>query len=276
MISENNPLRQYFRRPAIYLSLPSQGLGYAPGDIEIPEIGEIPVYPMTAVDEISARTPDALFNGVAVMDIIRSCVPAIKRPEAITTVDIDAILAAIKVATNGNKVEVESVCPSCNEDGKYDYDLTVMLASLRPGDYDSLLKIHDLSIKFKPLTFKEVNKAGLEQFEVQKTLRNLDQMEESEQRDQMINETIKRINEKATHLIAQTIDSIGTPEGIVSEPQFIIEFLENCDRKTYDAIKEYSFKLAEPSKIKNIHVKCVHCQHEYDQPFTINVSDFFD
>lgn len=275
MVSENNPLRQYFRRPAIYLSLPSQGVGYAPGDIEIPEMGEIPVYPMTAIDEISARTPDALFNGVAVMDIIRSCVPAIKKPEAITTVDIDAILAAIKIATNGNTVEVESVCPSCNEEGKYDYDLTVMLANLHPGDYDSLLKFHDLSVKFRPLTFREVNKAGLEQFEVQKTLRNLDQMEENDQRDQMINDTIKRINEKATQLIAQTVESIGTPEGVVSDPQFILEFLENCDRKTYDLIKDYSFKLAEPSKIKNIAVTCVHCQHQYSQPFTINVSDFF-
>jgi hypothetical protein len=49
----NNPLRQYFRRPAVYIKLPSGGLGYAKDVLEIPESGDFPVYPMTAIDEIT-------------------------------------------------------------------------------------------------------------------------------------------------------------------------------------------------------------------------------
>ena len=52
MAIENNPLKQYFRRPAIYLKLPSGSKGYAPGVVNITESGELPVYPMTAIDEI--------------------------------------------------------------------------------------------------------------------------------------------------------------------------------------------------------------------------------
>ena len=63
---ENNPLRQYFRRPAVHVKLPSGGLDYPEGVIDMPPSGELPVYPMTAIDEITARTPDALYNGVAV------------------------------------------------------------------------------------------------------------------------------------------------------------------------------------------------------------------
>ena len=83
MTNPNNPLRQYFRRPAIYITLPSKGKYYPIGAVEIPEGGEIPVYPMTAIDEITSKTPDALFNGTAIAELIKSCIPAIKDPWAI-------------------------------------------------------------------------------------------------------------------------------------------------------------------------------------------------
>ena len=74
----NNPLKQFFRQPAIYVRLPSQGKFYPPGVLEMPATGELPVYPMTAIDEITYRTPDALFNGQATVNVLQSCVPDIK------------------------------------------------------------------------------------------------------------------------------------------------------------------------------------------------------
>ena len=50
------------------ISLPSGGESYGPEDIEWPDEGkELPVYPMTAIDEITTKTPDALFNGSAMV-----------------------------------------------------------------------------------------------------------------------------------------------------------------------------------------------------------------
>jgi hypothetical protein len=66
-----NPLKQYFRRPAIYLRLPSGGTGYPPGVVDLPESGELPIYPMTAIDEITSKTPDALFSGTAIVELIK-------------------------------------------------------------------------------------------------------------------------------------------------------------------------------------------------------------
>jgi hypothetical protein len=80
MTQFSNPLRKYFRQPAIHLRLPSGGKFYPDGVVDLPPNGEIPIYPMTAVDEIITRTPDALFNGSAVPDILKSCVPNIKDP----------------------------------------------------------------------------------------------------------------------------------------------------------------------------------------------------
>ena len=79
----DNPLKGYFRRPSIYIKLPSGGNYWPQGMLEMPENGELPVYPMTAIDEITYRTPDALFNGQALVDVIQSCIPAIKNAWAI-------------------------------------------------------------------------------------------------------------------------------------------------------------------------------------------------
>ena len=54
-MNDHNPLKQYFRRPAMYLKLPSQGKFYDETVVRMPENGELPVYPMTAIDEITAR-----------------------------------------------------------------------------------------------------------------------------------------------------------------------------------------------------------------------------
>jgi hypothetical protein len=60
---DNNPLRQYFRRPSIYFRLPSDGRYYDASVVSMPPNRELPVYTMTAIDEMTVRTPDALFNG---------------------------------------------------------------------------------------------------------------------------------------------------------------------------------------------------------------------
>ncbi len=70
MTQTANPLRQFFRQPAIYLRLPSNGNFWPKDSIDFPANMELPVLPMTAIDEITYRTPDALFNGQAVVSVI--------------------------------------------------------------------------------------------------------------------------------------------------------------------------------------------------------------
>ena len=110
-MNPNNPLNQYFRQPAIYIKLPSGGNYYPPGAIEMTQTGDIPVLPMTAIDEITYRTPDALFSGQAVVNVIQSCIPNIKDAWAIPSVDIDTILVAIRIATYGHNMEFATTCP---------------------------------------------------------------------------------------------------------------------------------------------------------------------
>ena len=151
---QNNPLRQYFRRPAVYIKLPSGGKIYSKDVVNLPENGELPVYPMTAIDEITIRTPDALFNGNAVPEVIKSCVPAIKDPWGLISGDLDAVLVGIRAAGGQNNLEVDSTCPSCQDSSTFGVNLVGLLSTLKMADYSIPLEMNDLEIKLRPMTYR--------------------------------------------------------------------------------------------------------------------------
>lgn len=272
---DNNPLKQYFRRPAIYLKLPSGGKYYPQGSLDLPDNGEVPVYPMTAVDEISTKTPDALFNGTAVVEIIKSCIPNIKDPWQIPLIDLDPILVAIRTATDGNTLDIISKCPSCEEEGNYGINLGQLLGTLQKGKYDEPFILQDLTFKFRPLSYKQVNSINQSQFEIQTVIRGIEAIEDEKLRQQKSKETMQRLNDLSLALVAETIESITTPSAIVTEREFIVDFLKNCEKQTYESLRSYAVKMRESSEIKPLKMKCVHCGHDYDQSLILNPTDFF-
>ena len=272
----NNPLKQYFRRPAIYLRLPSGGNFYPAGALDLPENKEIPIYPMTAIDEITSKTPDALFNGLAVTEIIKSCVPNIKDPWSVPAIDLDAILISIRAATNGNMLDVDSTCPSCNESASYNINLIGLLSKLNVGEYTDSIQLTEISVKFNPLSYKTVNRINLSQFEIEKNIRKMDSITSDEERLNYSTEMMKQLNELSMKLISESIESISTPSSIVTEKEYILDFLKNCDKNSFNTLKNHAVKLRESAQLKPLPVKCIHCEHEYDQTLTLNVSDFFE
>ncbi len=271
----DNPLKQYFRRPAVYIKLPSNGEGYPEGAIDIPENGEIPVFPMTSIDEITSRTPDALFNGTAVIELLKSCVPNIKDPWKVTSVDLDPLLIAIRAASFGTMMEIETRCPNCDEEAKYDVNLSSLMNAFQPGDYKTPLIMGDVQVKFAPMPFTEINKASLAQFELQKTMQSLMKIEDEEERNLKTGEAMKKLNDTYLDLITQIISYIKVPDATVLDKTYIKEFLTNCDKKTYDTIRDHSISLRQSTELKPLKMKCIHCGHDYEQSFTVNVSDFF-
>lgn len=272
----NNPLKQYFRRPSIYIRLPSNGADYSPGVINMPDSGEFAVYPMTAIDEITSRTPDALFNGTAVVELIKSCVPDIIDPWRISSNDLDAILIGIRSASQGNELDIDTECPKCKESSSYGVSLVSILASLKAGDYSKELQVGELSIKFRPLTYKEMNEASLNQFEIQKLFANLESADISdEERASRSKDAVKSITEITMKILAKTIERVTTPDSQVTETPYILDFLQNCDKTTYTTIRDYHTQLKASTELKPLKIKCIHCQHEYEQTYVLNASDFF-
>lgn len=271
----NNPLKQYFRRPAVYLKLPSEGKYYQSGVVNMPPNGELPVYPMTAIDEITVKTPDALYNGTAVTELIKSCVPDIKDPWAINSIDIDAILIAIRAAAGNAELEINSKCPKCENESTYGLNLINLLGSMTAADYTQELEVNDLKIKFRPLAYNEMNEANLAQFELQRVFALLEQEQDLETKTKKTNEVLKSITELTIRILCSAVEYIRTPGAIVTEKEFIADFLTNCDKDTYTAIRDYNAALRSKTEIKPLNVKCTECSNEYKQPFTLNATDFF-
>lgn len=284
-INENNPLRQFFRRPAVSISLPSGGEQYSPEDIVWPDgMKELPVYPMTAIDEITTKTPDALFNGTAMVEIIKSCVPAIKNPWALLSTDLDTVLISIKAAAGQETIDVESKCEKCGEEGTYGINLQLLLRSLQAGDYHLPLKMNELEIYLSPINYKMMNEAALEQFEIQAKYKELPNITDQQERIAMSQAALVDITVLTMNILSKAITKIVTPEGEVTDTDHIHDFLKNADTKTYEIIRDYNTELREKSTIKPLDITCTagaedpskeECGHQYKQPFTLNASDFF-
>jgi hypothetical protein len=64
-------MKAYFRKPELKITLPSQGAFYPPGTLQLDQTGEVDVYPMTAIDELTLKTPDALLTGEGTVKTIQ-------------------------------------------------------------------------------------------------------------------------------------------------------------------------------------------------------------
>jgi hypothetical protein len=275
-MQQPNPLSQFFRQPSIHIRLPSGGKFYPTGTINMPPNQELPVLPMTAVDEITYRTPDALFNGSALVSVIKSCIPSIREPWAMPSTDIDAVLIAIRIASFGHGMDIDTTCPSCKHTDEITLDLRAINDQIRPGDYDKSLSIGNLEFYFKPINYKDVNQNNQVQFEQQQALRivNSDDIEESVKVEQL-NRSMKVINELTLKTIAQSISAIKTPDALVTEIEYIYEFLNNVDSKLFAQLRDYVIALKQASEIKPIELTCPECKHQYTQPFTLDMASFF-
>ena len=272
----NNPLTQYFRQPAIYIRLPSGGKFYPPGTLQMPPNNELPVLPMTSVDEITYRTPDALFNGTATVNVIKSCVPSIRDPWVMPSTDIDAVLVGIRIASYGHEMEIGTTCPACNTADEISVDLRRVNDMISVGNYDQVLNIGDLEIYFKPITYRTVNQNNQVQLEQQQAMQLINSDADEKIKIDQLNKSIAVINETTLNTVAQSIAAIKTPQAMVTETEFIVDFLKNCDSKKFNQLRDYVIGLKQASEVKPLDLTCKECSHKYKQAFTLDLSSFFE
>ena len=276
MTQTSNPLRQFFRQPAIYIKLPSNGTYWAPNTLEMPESGELPVYPMTALDEITYRTPDALYNGEAVVSVIQSCVPNIKDAWAMPGVDIDTLLISIRIASYGHEMEVDTICPNCTESQEINLDLRKVMERLKAGDFSKPVIHQELEIHFKPLTYRQITKNNIKQFEEQKTINIIpDSTLSDEEKIVQLNKAIKNLTELTIQTMANCINMVRTQGVLVTEYDYILEWLQNCDSVLFAKIRDHIASLREQTDMRPLELNCPACQHKYLQPVSLDQSNFF-
>ena len=273
----DNPLSQYFRQPAIYIRLPSNGEYYPPGALQKTANNEYPVLPMTTIDEITYRTPDALFNGTAVAQVIASCVPNIVDPWKMPSMDIDTVLVAIRIATYGHEMDIGTKCPKCEHEAEYGLDLRTIMERIKAPDYSKSLLSGDLELFFKPMSYKQMNDNNLVQFEEQKIIEAMENQEaDADTKMKQMGDVLKKITGITIKALAQNILSIKTPQANVTDPNHIIEWLANCDRSLFARVRDHIINTKRTGELPPLTIRCQQCQHDFEQVFTLDMSSFFE
>jgi len=279
----SNPLSQWMRQPKIYIRLPSNGDYWPEGSIEMPDNLELPVYSMTARDELLFKTPDALMNGQAIVDVIHSCMPNIKNAWECPTIDLDTILISIRLATYGELMPFKFKVPNIQEEIDYEIDLRVLLDQQSMNIWEDVVVINDeLMIHVKPLTYKHLTQTNLKSFETNKILNMVNDDSISEERKlEIFNDSFGKLTRVTVDLLVDSIYKIVIPTGEVTDRAFISEFVNNTDKEIFKQVQDHLKRLKDQNDMKPLQVNSTPEQIEqgapesYTIPITFNNSDFF-
>jgi hypothetical protein len=271
-----NPLASYFRQPKIFIRLPSDGNFYPNNSIDLSANKEYAVYAMTAKDELLFKTPDALLNGQATVEVIKSCIPAIKDPWKMPSIDVDACLVAIRVATYGQSMDVNATCPSCSHINDYEFDLVNYLGQMNEFKFIPALPVGPLVIYIRPYSYLETTKAAIKAIEQQKIFDVVNDPEMSdEDKIDKFGKSFLKLTEMTVDVVCGCISGIQTPDGVVEDRKMIEEFINNANSDVFNTVNDHVQAMRNEIESKTQTVSCAECQHPYTINLTMDQSNFF-
>jgi len=278
-----NPLAKHFRQPKIYLRLPSGGKYWPEGSIDMPENGELPVYSMTAKDELVLKTPDALINGESTVNLIKSCIPAIKDGFATPSLDLDAILVAIRIASYGEELTISTKIPGTDIEKEYSVDLIQLLDSMQNRHFEETFHSNGFTFKLVPTNYSQFTQAALKAFEEQRLVKAIDDAKLSEEEKlARFNVSFKKLTEYNLDMVVQQIVSVQFQnEEPVTDRNHIREFFAGTDGNIFDSVKGHLEKMKDEFNIKPLTVvteeeeRKAGAPEKFEVPIAFDQSNFF-
>ncbi len=251
-----NPLSKYFRKPSVYISLPTGGDWYAPGGIVFDNGQELGVMPMTAKDEMMMNTPDALINSQSTIDIIKSCVPGIKDPWSMPTLDLDTVLIGIRIASYGENMDINIQVPEVNKQMAYTVDLRQLMDQIDRTKFDPFVQIdNQLTVKVKPMTYRQLTNLQLKTYEQQRLVTQVsDAKLSSAERQKTFNDIFTSMTNITLDNMKEAIVEINAEGETIVDRSYINEFVDNMQSDMANKIKEHMDKQVGLGKIKPITV----------------------
>lgn len=236
------------------MRLPSNGNFWPAGSIILPENGQLAVYSMTARDEILLNIPDALMNGQAVVDIIQNCIPCIKNAWMAPSIDLDAILVSIRIATYGEMMKTPVTFKNDIE-MEYEVDLRYVLDNLINNVkwVDAVPISNELTVFVRPLNYRQATEVSLQSFETQKiiNLSNDDTISEDD-KVRMFKESFIKLTDSTMSTIINSVVRVDSLQGSTDNPEFIKEFINNIDKDLFKKIYDHLEQLKNNNSIKPV------------------------
>lgn len=276
--SQQNPLKQYFRQFKLYLKIPSGSTYYTPDQVQFTDGGELGVLPMTGKDELSLKNPDALLNGEALIEVIKSCVPGVKNPRALLTNDIDALITAIRFATFNDSLETVLHCPKCSHENTFKLDLQYALDHMEYLDPEYVVNLDSgVSVYVRPHSFPDLLKGLHMQFEQNKLTRSIEnELLSDDERTALVGKAFKEMAIITYGLVLNSVVKVVDESNNVNvtNKEHIKEFLFNIDNKSSEKISELIKEINNIGIKRTFVAKCDKCEHEWDSEIDFNPVNF--
>lgn len=282
--NQSNPLVGFMRQPKIYIRLPSGGEFWPAGSLIPSETGDIPVYSMTAKDELMLKIPDAVMSGQAVVDVIQHCIPNIKNAWEIPSIDLDVILIAIRLATYGEKMTTPI---TFGEDLEMEYTVDlrqVMDTLMYQIKWDPVVPINeDLTVFVRPMNYRQLSESAVKTFETQKILQiaNDSVMSETD-KVAAFKESFTKLTDVTIGIVEKSIYKIDSSSGSTDNPRHIKEFIDDADKDLFNIIQSHIDALKENNSLKPVTITVTDEMREkgitgdtVDVPLVFDPSTFF-
>jgi len=153
------------------------------------------------------------------------------------SIDLDAVLVAIRIATYGEMMDINTTIPVIDEERTFQLDLRQILDQFQNIQFENIIQIENLVVHLKPLSYREFTNNALQTFEEQRVfaLTNNDEISEQEKLERF-NESFTNLTQLNINMVSESIEAIESDGERVTERSFITEFLQNADNTFYNAI----------------------------------------
>lgn len=252
-IPPSNPLASLMRRPKLSINLPSKGNFWENDSIELSENNEYSVYSLTARDEMALKNPASVASGDAIVNVIHSCVPNIKNAWLTPSIDLDALMIGVMIASEGNIIKVKK------EINKQEFICNINLYDVlndlldRP-EWESKFQLDDeITIFLKPPVYKTLTLMGKEAVETQKIMDIVnDETADNDKKIEVFRKSFTKLTNITMSFVQDCIYQIDIQDQTVDNKNFIVEFVENCDSEIFNKIKSRIDNLLESYNIRPV------------------------
>jgi hypothetical protein len=265
-----NPLSQYFRLPALHVSLPSQGKFYSKDALDRTEDNQYPVLALSRQDEIVYVSAPS--DGSSIASIIASCVPNIKDVKKMPIIDVDKLLVAVRIASQGSVLQDTAVCTNCKTENPVTVDLNQTLKQFESPDYSQPLAINDLQVYFRPILYQQANVNTANVLDDQAVADAIDDTVEPEVRTKQIERLLEKIRSMSTAVLSQHILYIQTPSARVDNSAHIVEWLNNCEKSVYLQLQQHIVSIKQQTELQPVAVTCSACSTEFKHNYRLNLA----
>lgn len=256
-----NPLLDRIKMPGETFTLPSGGLFYKNGELsDDVEDAEVHVHPMTAIDEITIKTPDLLFSGEAVKQVFARCIPQVQNVDQLLAKDVDFLLVCLRKVSYGEELRLEYT-HDCKDAKEHTYAVNVsqFIKAAKRIDPTTFAKTFSVDmpngqvVHMQPIRFKEFVRV----------------MQSNNPEDEMDDPV------KVRDMMVESVANIITHVDDVEDHEMIKEWLAKVKPQFLKLINDHIDKTLEWGPEFTTTVKCQDCGSDMEITAPMNPLYFF-